>query len=337
MSELKRVSWLDYGKCICMLMVIFSHTVTLYTGRTNTFLNLMSPTRLLVFFFISGYLTKIETFNFKKTMTSIVKKLLFPYFLFTTIIFIPKHFAHGTEISFSTMAYEILGGYASWFVAALAVSKITLAICIKYIKNLIVLGITCVLLAVVGFLATQYTHAPIPWYAHYGLISLIYLYMGILYKKYEQKLSQRIGWQAIVSTIVYFLFVCLDYFWLRNSVFFYSMKAGDVSAVGVMSFLCLSTLGIWMMVSIVKSIPEGVKWMSYIGRNSLTYYYLNTGLLLVILAALSRLNLLCNSGWFIFPLFIVVVLILTVISQGILRYAPWMVGNFSSKKTVDKK
>ena len=153
---MERVSWLDYGKCICMLMVIYSHTVYLSTGEINTFLGLMTPTRLLVFFFISGYLTKVETFDFKKTMTSIVKKLLFPYFLFSSIIFIPKHLIHGTEISLPVMLYEILGGFSSWFVAALAVSKITLAVCIRFTKNIAVIGLVCVLLSLCGFLITEY-------------------------------------------------------------------------------------------------------------------------------------------------------------------------------------
>ena len=152
----ERVSWLDYGKCICMLMVIYSHTVIYSTGRINDFLLLMLPTRLLVFFFISGYLTKVEGFDFKKTITSIGKKLLFPYFLFTLIIYLPKHLAHGTDISLQNMLYEILGGFASWFVAALAVSKITLAVCLKYTKNLLTIGAVCLGLAVVGFLITEY-------------------------------------------------------------------------------------------------------------------------------------------------------------------------------------
>jgi fucose 4-O-acetylase-like acetyltransferase len=332
-----RISWLDYGKCICMLMVILLHTSAYYTGGSNLFLDLLLPTRLVVFFFISGYLTKIETFNFRKTITSIAKKLLFPYFLFTSIIYLPKHLASGAEFTFATMLHDILGGFASWFVAALAVSKISLAVLLKYCKNIVVIGVVCSLLVIIGFLMTQYIEGPIAWHAQYGLISLVYLFPGMVYKKYESKLNKYIGWQAIISVILYFTCVVIDHFYLGASTYIYRLEAGGVTFSGVMSYLFLSFLGIWMMVSIVKSIPEGVKWMSYIGRNSLTYYYLNTGLLLVILAALSRLNLLCNSGWFIFPLFIVVVLILTVISQGILRYAPWMVGNFSSKKTLDKK
>lgn len=325
-----RISWLDYGKCICMLLVIYSHTVYMYTGSLNVFLELMTPTRLIVFFFISGYLIKIDKFDFKRTMISIVKKLLFPYLLFTSIIFIPKHLAHGTELSISAMLYEILGGYASWFVAALAVSKITLSLCIKYIKNnILLLGIVCIILAVSGFILTQYVTIPIPWYAHYGLISLIYLYLGILYKKYEDILSKRIKLQAIISIVLYAICVSLDFFYFKNSTFYFALKPGEVSILGIFSFLILSLLGIWMMVSIVKLIPNNVNWMLYIGKNSLTHYYLNTGLLLVLITIINKIGIEYNS-LYVYPLFVVVVITLNAISKLILRFAPWMVGNFKN-------
>lgn len=336
----ERVSWLDYGKCICMLMVIYSHTVIYSTGRINDFLLLMLPTRLLVFFFISGYLTKIEGFDFKKTMTSIAKKLLFPYLLFTVIIYFPKHMANGTEISLTNMLYEILGGYASWFVAALAVSKITLAVCLKYTKNLLTIGAVCLGLSVVGFLITEYAAFPVPWYAHYGLISLIYLYAGMLYKKYEAILSKKPLWQALLALLLYVVCVGYDYYVANSSTFFYKMQAGDVTLAGVSVFLLLSFLGIWMMVSLVKLLPANIKWMSYIGKNSLTYYYLNTGLLVVLIAIMKKVGFpWLGTQWFTIPLFLVVVIILTFVSQLILRYAPWMVGNFegSSKKILKKK
>ena len=328
-----RISWLDYGKCICMLLVIFSHTCIYSTGHTNVFLELLLPTRLVVFFFISGYLIKLESFDFKKTMTSIIKKLLFPYFLFTTIIYIPKHLASGAEFGIQAMFIDIVGGYASWFVEALAVSKILLSVCLKYTKKLSFIGLFCILLTILGFLITNYVDADIPWYANYGLISLVYLFPGMIYKKYESKLDKYPVYQSVISVLLYIGCVTLDYFYFHTSTYIYKLGFGDVSFLGVLGYLLLSFLGIWMMISLVKLIPSGVTWMSYIGRNSLTYYYLNTGLLVALIAILPKIGITyVGTNWFIFPLFIVVVVILTIISQIILRYAPWMVGNFKKSK-----
>ena len=244
----------------------------------------------------------------------------------------PKHLASGAEFTFATMLYDILGGFASWFVAALAVSKISLAVLLKYCKNIVVIGVVCSLLVIIGFFMTQYIEGPIAWYAQYGLISLVYLFPGMVYKKYESKLNKYIGWQAIISVILYFTCVVIDHFYLGASTYIYTLEAGGVTFSGVMSYLFLSFLGIWMMVSLVKLIPAGVKWMTYIGKNSLTYYYLNTGLLVVLIAIMNRIGLGYNGNdYLVLPLFIIVVVILTIISQLIIRFAPWMVGNFGKK------
>jgi hypothetical protein len=81
----------------------------------------------------------------------------------------------------------------------------------------------------------------------------------------------------------------------------------------------------------MKLIPLGIKWLAYVGVNSLTYYYLNTGLLLVIITVMNKIGFTEISTWFVLPLFFIVVILLTFASEIILRFAPWMVGY--TKKT----
>lgn len=323
----KRVSWVDYGKCVCMLMVILSHTYVYYTKDTNLFLQLMQPTRLVVFFFISGYLIKLDSFDFNKMMHSIVKKLLFPYFVFTTIIWVPKHL--GSELNLLDAIIDILGGYASWFVAALAVSKITLSLILRYTKSLKKIWLFCILFACVGLLIRQYISGKILWYAHNGLISMIYLAIGITYKKYESYFNKSLMFQLILSVSLYFTCVLLDHFIFKESVYIYRLPYGAISLKGVFTFWVLSVLGIWMTINLVKVLPLGIRWMSYIGRNSLTYYYLNTGVLTVFIVVCSKIGLEYNGNdYFTIGLYILTVLTLTLISKLILRYAPWMLGDF---------
>lgn len=329
---LKRISWIDYGKCFCMLMVILSHTWTLFAKDSNIFLDLMKPTRLLVFFFISGYLIKLESFDFKKNLLSICKKLLFPYFCFTLIIWIPKHLANGEGFSLYAMLIDILGGYASWFVAALAVSKIILALILSITRRLKIIWILCILLTILGLLLTNYINITVPWNANKGLIALVYLAAGITYKRYEVVLSFNIKLQAFLSVIIYFLFVSLDYFLLHQSTYLFNLDYGEVTLAGVSSFMFLSILGIWMTVNVVKILPIGIKWLTYIGKNSLIYYYLNTGLLTVLIMLLAKAGIFYDGNdWITFTLFLITVLLLGIISKFILRYFPWMVGNFTKQ------
>ena len=87
------------------------------------------------------------------------------------------------------------------------------------------------------------------------------------------------------------------------------------------------------MVCIAKMLPANWKWLTFIGRNSLVYYYLNTGLLLVLSIILQKIGFGYDGNNLIAVfLFIVAVCILTIITKVINKYAPWMVGNFNSKK-----
>lgn len=330
-NTISRISWLDYGKAICMLVTMLFHTEVMYMGDTCLFTDLVFfNTSMVFFFFVSGYLTNIQDFNFKNSLSSLVKRLLIPYFIFTTIIYIPKHLVRGWDFDVFTMLAEIFGGVASWFIAALIVSKLILCILVRFTTKLSIIGISSIMLTILGFVLTQYFQAPQYWYVNYAFISMFYLFLGVLYREYEDKIRFNKVWQAIISTILFFILAYFDYK-IQLSTYIYGLKEGGVEIIEVLTYLCLSVIGIWMVISLMKLIPFGIKWLAYVGVNSLTYYYLNTGLLLVIITIMNKIGFTEISTWFVLPLFFIVVIILTFASEIILRFAPWMVGY--SKKT----
>lgn len=315
-----------------MLMVILYHTFMYYTEGSTLFLDLMRPTRLLVFFFISGYLIKLESFDFRKMLISICKKLLFPYFVFTIIIYFPKAIVRGADLSLGTFLVDIFGGYASWFVAALAVSKIVMSIILKFTRKLLYIWFWGLLMVAIGFFITNNASSEVLWSANDGLIAIFYMLLGITYKKYEAKLSKNMKLQTGLSVVLYFILVSIDYFVLHKSAYIFDL-IGCVPVLGSITFIFLSLFGIWMMVCIAKMLPVNWKWLTFIGRNSLVYYYLNTGLLLVLSIILQKIGFGYDGNNLIAVfLFIVAVCILTIITKVINKYAPWMVGNFNSKK-----
>ena len=336
-----RISWLDYGKGISMLLIILFHVDMIYAGESSLLVNLFFyHTSIAFFFFTSGYVAKIEKFDFKNSISYIIKRLLIPYFIFSTIIYTIKYPLRGMDIDFFTMLYDIFGGIASWFVAALVVSRLALSIILKFTKSISIIGICCLLLSVVGFIVTQYLEAPVLWFANYGLISMIYIYLGIVYRKYESVLKEKIKLQVVVSTSLYLALVLIDLYLLKESQwhdicassYIYGLKAGQVIILRVLYYIITSILGLWMMVLLLKLIPENVKMLSYIGINSLTYYYLNGGLIFFTTLVLNKHGFPYNGNYlWALLLFISVVSILTISSELILRFAPWMVGY--TKKT----
>lgn len=330
-ENISRISWLDYGKAVCMLVTILFHTEVMYAGETSMFTNLVFfNTSMVFFFFVSGYLTNIQTFSLRKALISIVRRLLVPYFIFTTIIYVPKYLVRGWEFDLLTMFTDILGGVASWFVAALIVSKLVLCLILRFTKKVSIIGVLSLIFLVLGFILTQYFKSPLYWNVNYAFISMFYLFLGVLYRKYEDKISFNKVWQSVISTILFFILAYFDYK-IQLSSYIYGLKEGGVEIIEVLTYLCLSVIGIWMVISLMKLIPFGIKWLAYVGVNSLTYYYLNTGLLLVIITIMNKIGFTEISTWFVLPLFFIVVILLTFASEIILRFAPWMVGY--TKKT----
>ena len=331
-----RISWLDYGKGLSMLIIILFHTDIYYVGNTSFIVDLLLfHTSIAFFFFASGYTTKIENFNFKNSITYIIKRLLIPYFIFSTLIYIPKFLLRGWDMDVFTMLYEIFGGLASWFIASLVVSRLALSIILKLTKNIFLITASCLLLSAAGFIMTQYLDAPILWYANYGLMSMFYICLGIIFRKQETVLSDKIKLQALVSTILYLLFVLIDLYVLKDSSlhnicsssYIYGLKSGQVVILRVVYYLITSILGIWMIISLLKLMPAGIKSLSYVGRNSLTYYYLNGGVVFILTFIFNKIGY-AYTGNYLFVLFLYIssILVLTLASEIILRFVPWVVG-----------
>jgi fucose 4-O-acetylase-like acetyltransferase len=116
-----------------MLGILLDHTEIYYTGSNIINYNVYVVNALTIFFILSGYLMYKDnpTFNIKHKLKSIFKSLLIPYFIFTTIIAVPKALAHGNTIEWINICMDIIMGQASWFVAALCLSELIFALSVE--------------------------------------------------------------------------------------------------------------------------------------------------------------------------------------------------------------
>ena len=97
----KQISWINIGRAICMCCVYFYHSEN--SGMENLeYSYFFRPFFLEFFFFISGYLMLIpgKRLDIKHKLNSILSKMIWPYFVFTTIIWVPKMIKHGRDIDF---------------------------------------------------------------------------------------------------------------------------------------------------------------------------------------------------------------------------------------------
>lgn len=108
-------------------------------------------------------------------------------------------------------------------------------------------------------------------------------------------------------------------------------------------YLCYAVLGIAMMVHFVKLVPA-VPWISFIGVNSLVFYYLNGGGIKILAAVYNRLGLhlpaSVQSEWgYMEILFMALTTSLLIASavKLIRRFCPIMIGDKEAFNELAKK
>ena len=299
----ERIAWLDYGKGICMLCVILFHTWAIYVNDGKVILDWIEPFFLTLFFFISGYLTNLNQFNAKKDFISIVKRLLLPYFVFTSIIWLPKSIAHDTDITFRMFLINILGGYASWFIAALIIAKLLLNVILNISKSLKWIWLCTLVSILIGLTIFEFIPYKTPWYLGEGMICLFYVTLGLTYKKYESQIKPLSIPIIIFLAITYLLLMGINRYIHTFEACIYQMRLGHVVLSHALCYVLVSILAIAIIINILKRLPKNMTWLSYIGQNSLIFYYLNSGVLVSITILLQKIGLEYN-GNIIMPILI---------------------------------
>lgn len=188
------------------------------------------------------------------------------------------------------------------------------------------IGLACFLC---GLILSNITDYQLPWFLNNGLIAVLYLVLGITYKIYENRLSKPTIWKLAGVLLVYLFAVIIN-----NNVHFYDcicqMYVSSVDLSKACIYFLFSSFAIYVVVTLLKSLPSGIRWLSFIGKYSLIFYFLNGGVITVINALFVRFGLGFEVlGYFgSFIVFLISSCILFVSSLLISKYAPWMIGAF---------
>lgn len=332
-NKSKRIGWMDSGRGICMLLVIIYHCQAYY-AKDASLSFVFTPFFLTFFFFISGYLFSMKKeLDVKQKMLSIIRGIIWPYLIFSSLIWLPKSIAHGNQISLLIFFKDILGGYASWFVTALVVSEILFIIVKRITDSIFVtlaIGIGCIISSII---LREILPTPTPWFFLTGLVSLFYIILGDLYRKSEFSLKwMKSRFLLILSIILYITAIIFHHYYLKSN----SNLMSELQPVeNPVIFFILSILGIVMMINITYYIPR-VRILHFIGKYSLSFYFINGGVILLISKFLHKYNILIYSKGDIHKILIVATistLIIYLITKIIVHYFPWMLGD---KKSINK-
>lgn len=305
-----------------MLAILLDHTELYYAGKNIIDYNFYVVNALVIFFFLSGYLMyKDSVFDVKHKLYSIFRNLLVPYFIFTTIISIPKALIHSNQVNIQDIAIDIMTGQASWYIAALCISELifTLILWISKGKNTAILACGgC------GFIISIYLSAsnqPYFWQLDNALQALLFISLGYLYHKYEEIFSH-------INKTSYLLCLLLLLIGIKTCEYYLQVKLliWNIHITNYYLFIADILVCTIAIIQIFKRMPS-IKWLNWTGRHSIVYYFLCGGVPLLVSKLLFKLDLSYHGNYLtVLIAFILVYLIATIITFFIYQYIPFITG-----------
>ena len=316
MEKRKEISWVNWARAICIVLIYFAHSVEISGQHIPDWLhNLYFYVYVNAFFFVSGFLILGK----KILPSNILFRIMIPAVIFSILEFFPKVLLRGGELSAVSFLTETLGGGTYWFLSALAVAQLIIwALQKTGIKSIWFYAVCSVLLALAGIMINRSGFAVLgydesfPWKYKQGMVCTVFMAAGALYGKYIGNRSLP-TWVFVLLSCAYVLGCVLSPDRLGDSSVLYC-------SVQLSGFFW-SIAGILCVVELCRRLPE---WepIRFVGRNTILFYMMSGALPTVLTMLFSRyFTLNALSLLLIFVLSFAIAMILTMI---IVRYLPFL-------------
>lgn len=323
----KRKIWIDLVRGFCMLAILVHHTEMYYVGEAIIDYRFFADNALCTFFFISGYLFYKETpFNLKYKLLSILKTIIIPYFIFMSVIALPKALAHGKFVSISDSILSIVLGQQSWFITALATAEIIFSILLylsKQYKWVLPIGVLISFIGIILLTGNEQMLAHNYWNIMDGLLAISFLYIGYLYHQKENVINRFPLYLYIIPFILFFIskWVIVEY-----KVYCY---LGPVDIDNYPVFIVDNVLAILLITRLCKLLPD-MKPISWMGSHVIVYYFLCGGIPLTLSVLANKIGFSYYGNYLqVIVVLIAVYLMITLLTWFIYKYIPWATGRFN--------
>lgn len=319
----QRKRWLDSLRGFCMMAILLDHTEIYYTGNNVIDYNFYVSDALYLFFMVSGYLFFKDTgvIDVKHKLKSVLRNLLWPYLIFTSVMAVPKALAHGERVdNVWTLVQTVVTGQASWFIAALIVAEVLFVTTLRLCRgNLYILGSVCVLSFCCSALFAKNGVFVSFWQFGNALQAMLFLFLGHVYHRFESKLVVGVPHAIIACVILVFL-----KFYIYNQGASMTIWPIDISNYCV--FLINVVVGEYAMFTLFKQLPP-CRFLEWTGRHTIVYYFLCGGVPMSVGAVFSFLHLSYDGNYlYVICAYLCVYLLTTMLVWLIYRYTPFMTG-----------
>ena len=302
-----------------MILILVFHTEVYYKEYNVTPYYIYTTNAIILFYFISGYLFyRPESLSLKKKAISIVKSLLVPYFIFTTLIAIPKGLLKQDNVDWIDTILNIISGRASWFIASLIVGELCFALLLtKKREKIAWLSIDAIGCLVIYYVIPFNQHNYWQWQD--ALLAVTFLFTGYFYHQYEKYFHT-------INKPLYSLILLLILIIIKVYEYHVDLPMRNIAIDNIPLFLADAFIWLLFTISIIRYIPR-CKMIEWTGRYCIVYYFLAGGCPLIISILFNKVGYYYDSYWYRYVVTLILVYTLaTVLTWLIYKYVPFITG-----------
>lgn len=300
-----------------MMLILVFHTEVYYKEYDVTPYYIYVTNAIILFYFISGYLFyRPESFNLKKKLIAIARSLLFPYFIFTSLIAVPKLLVRQEAINLQEIVINIITGRASWFIAALIVGELFFALLLTKTRGKITWLLTDAIACLIIYYVIPFNQHNY-WQWQDALLAVTFLSAGYIYHQYDNHFNT-------INKPLYSLIFLLILIIIKVYEYHVDLPMRNIAIENVPLFLADCIVWLMLVISIIRYIPR-CKMIEWTGRHCIIYYFLCGGCPLIISIFFNKIGLPYNNYLYRYLLALIAVYLLaTTLTYLIYKYIPFI-------------
>ncbi len=314
---MNRIGWIDFLRGLSMMLILVFHTEVYYKEYDVTPYYIYVTNAIILFYFISGYLFyRPESFSLKKKLNAITRSLLFPYFIFTSLIAVPKLLVRQEAINLQEIVINILLGRASWFIAALIVGELFFALLLTKTRGKITWLLTDAIACLIIYYVIPFNQHNY-WQWQDALLAVTFLSAGYIYHQYDNHFNT-------INKPLYSLIFLLILIIIKVYEYHVDLPMRNIAIENVPLFLADCIVWLMLVISIIRYIPR-CKMIEWTGRHCIIYYFLCGGCPLIISIFFNKIGLPYNNYLYRYVLALIAVYLLaTTLTYLIYKYIPFI-------------
>ena len=314
---MNRIGWIDFLRGLSMILILVFHTEVYYKEYDVTPYYIYVTNAIILFYFISGYLFyRPESFSLKKKLIAIARSLLIPYFIFTSLIAVPKLLVRQEAINLQEIVINILLGQASWFIAALIVGELFFALLLTKTRGKITWLLTDAIACLIIYYVIPFNQHNY-WQWQDALLAVTFLSAGYIYHQYDNHFNT-------INKPLYLLIFLLILIIIKVYEYHVNLPMRNIAVENVPLFLADCIVWLMLVISIISYIPR-CKMIEWTGRHCIVYYFLCGGCPLIISIFFNKIGLPYNNYLYRYLLALIAVYLLaTTLTYLIYKYIPFI-------------